>query len=60
MCKCDGIYDDNYAFFTTYQLCLRPSTKITFSIKGDVPSLTLPIPIIFPLASSPKVTVPPS
>ena len=20
MCKCDGIYDDNYAFFTTYHL----------------------------------------
>ena len=20
MCKCDGIYDDNYAFFTTYQV----------------------------------------
>ena len=19
MCKCDGKYDDNYAFFTTYQ-----------------------------------------
>ena len=19
MCKCDGIYDDNYALFTTYQ-----------------------------------------
>ena len=44
------------SWLTLKRLCLRPSTKTTFSIKGDVPSLTLPIPMIFPLASSPKVT----
>ena len=27
MCKCDGIYDDNYAFFTTYQRCSRSARE---------------------------------
>jgi len=31
------------------RLSLRPSTKITFSIKGDDPIWILPIPMIFPL-----------
>jgi len=40
--------------------CLRPSTKTTFSINRDEPTLMLPIPIMLPFESSPKVTVSPS
>ena len=42
------------------KLCLKPLTKIIFSIKGDEPILILAIPTILPFESSQKVTVTPS
>ena len=30
MCKCNGIYDDNYAFFTTYHAA---AAKLSFGAK---------------------------
>jgi len=40
------------------RLCLRPSIKAIILIKGDESILILPVPMILPLKSSPKVTLP--
>src|SRR5436189_5417449 len=42
------------------RLCLKPSTKRTFSIKGFLPWPILPIPITLHWLLSPNVTSPPS
>ena len=33
MCKCDGKYDDNYAFFTTYHVVIRKSQHSSCTVK---------------------------